>query len=229
MARSTATAPFDDARAGAIYRTAARMINQRGFAKTSMNDIAEAVRLTKPGLYYYVKGKKELLYAIMAYAMDLLDAEVMARAQAETDPERRLRVLVARHANLLMRNEHGTIGILIDEVDGLAPDQKHEIIVRKRRYFEFVRRTIEALRSARGLQRIDATVAAFSVLGMVMWLSRWYEADGPLSSDKVADDLVELAVAAVLAERPEPAPFPQSQFTTDSPTDLTRPDHDRQK
>lgn len=215
MARSTAPAPFDDARAGAIYRTAARMINQRGFAKTSMNDIAEAVQLTKPGLYYYVKGKKELLFAIMSYAMDLLDAEVLARAEAETDPERRLRVVVARHANLLMRNEHGTIGILIDEVDGLAPDHKQEIITRKRRYFEFVRRTIEALRSARGLKRIDATVAAFSVLGMVMWLSRWYEADGPLTSAKVADDLVELAVAAVLAERPRLATFPPPPRNTE--------------
>ncbi|RMH17682.1 MAG: TetR/AcrR family transcriptional regulator [Acidobacteria bacterium] len=212
MAQTTATqAPavnpallHSDDRAGLIYRTAAKMIYERGFANTSMNDIAEAVAMTKPGVYYYVKGKKELLFAIMSYAMDRLDAEVMARAEPERDPERRLRIIVGQHARLLMRDEHGTLGILIDEVGGLAADQRAVIIRRKRRYFDFVRRTIEELWAARGIEGRSSTVAAFSVLGMIMWLSRWYDPRGPLSSDEVADDLTEVALGAVTNARPAP-------------------------
>lgn len=203
------SALFDDDRAGKIYRTAAQMIYKRGFANTSMNDIAEAVALTKPGVYYYVKGKKELLFAIMSYAMDLLDAEVFERAVPERDPEQRLRIIVGQHARLLMRDEHGAMGILIDEVSALPPEQRETIIARKRRYFELVRSTIAALRAQRGLAALDATVAAFSVLGMVMWLSRWYHPEGSLSADEVAGDLTEVALGAVLAERlPEVASSP---------------------
>ncbi|MEM8997548.1 MAG: helix-turn-helix domain-containing protein, partial [Acidobacteriota bacterium] len=104
---------FDDERAGRIYRTAAQMIYEKGFAATSMNEIAEAVELTKPGLYYYVKGKKELLFAIMGFAMDLLDVEVVAPAQEESDPEARLREIIRRHARLLT-HEAGAVAILID-------------------------------------------------------------------------------------------------------------------
>jgi len=114
------SALFDDQRAGAIYRTAAQLIRRRGFAATSMAEIAEAVELTKPGLYYHVKGKKELLFAIMSHAMDLLDREVVASATPEEDPEQRLRIIVDRHCRLLMRDEHGALGILIDEVEGLS-------------------------------------------------------------------------------------------------------------
>lgn len=208
---TTQRAPlFDDDRAGAIYRTAAKMIYERGFANTSMNDIAEAVALTKPGLYYYVKGKKALLYAIMAYAMDLLDAEVRVRAEPEDDPEARLRVIVGQHARLLMRDQHGAMGILIDEVAGLEPDHQSEIIARKRRYFELVRSTIEAYRDERGLAGIDSTAAAFSVLGMIMWLSRWYDPAGPRNAEEVAEDLTEIAISAVGAERSAAAAFPRA-------------------
>ena len=75
---------FDGERAGAIYRTAARMIHEQGFDATSMSQIADAVQLTKPGLYYYVKGKKELLFAIMGFAMDFLESEVVRPAEAIT-------------------------------------------------------------------------------------------------------------------------------------------------
>lgn len=198
---SGAPALFDDERAGKIYRVAARMIHQRGFASTSMADIADAVALTKPGLYYYVKGKKALLFEIMGYAMDLLDREVMERAAPVKAPEQRLRAIVSHHARLLMRDEHGALGVLIDEVAGLADEQKAEIIQRKRRYFDFVRDTIVALHRQRGQVEIDATVAAFSVLGMIMWLSRWYDAEGPLARETIAENITEIALAGVLARR----------------------------
>lgn len=199
---------FDDQRAGAIYKAAAAMIRRRGFAQTSMADIADAVALTKPGLYYYVKGKQELLFSIMRYAMDLLDAEVMAKAEPVADPEARLRTIVGAHARLLMRDEHGALGILIDEVEGLSGAQKEAIIGRKRRYFDFVRDTIEALRQQRGLTGIEPTAAAFSVLGMIMWLSRWYSPDGPVAAEEIAEDLTEIALAGVLADRPSLRPVP---------------------
>ena len=203
---------FDDERAGNIYRTAAEMIRRRGFASTSMADIADAVQLTKPGLYYYVKGKKELLFAIMSYAMDLLDNVVMVPALAETAPEPRLRAIVGAHARLLMRDAHGALGILIDEVEGLADAQKRTIIQRKRRYFELVRQTIADLRRARGLEDLDATTAAFSVLGMVMWLSRWYDAGGRLPSERIAHDITEIALAGVLTNGAATPAVPASGF-----------------
>ena len=60
----------DDARAVDIYREAARIISEKGFDATSMGDIAETVDLTKGGLYYYIKGKKALLYAIMNFVLN---------------------------------------------------------------------------------------------------------------------------------------------------------------
>ena len=192
-----ATHLFDDQRAGAIYRTAAQMIYEKGFDATSMNEIAEAVDLTKPGLYYYVKGKKELLFSIMSFAMDRLDEEVVGPAREIVEPEERLRIIVRQHARLLTR-EVGVLGILMDEVSGLSIEQKANITARKRAYFDLLRETLDELAADGRLQAVDTTVAAFSILGMVMWLARWYDAEGPLASDEVVRDLTEIAVAGIL-------------------------------
>ena len=194
---SKARALFDDERAGIIYRTAARMIYEKGFDATSMNEIAEAVDLTKPGLYYYVKGKKELLYSIMDFAMDKLDSEVVGPAKSIADPEERLRVIVRQHARLLT-HEAGALAILIDEDAGLTAEQREEITLRKRAYFDLLRETLEDLEALGRLRSVDPTVAAFSLLGMIMWIARWYDPKGRLDSEQVVRDVAEIALAGML-------------------------------
>ncbi len=188
---------FDDERAGNIYRIAAQMIHEKGFDATSMNAIAEAVDLTKPGLYYYVKGKKELLFAIMSFAMDLLEKEVVQPAKELDRPQDRLRLIVRRHARLLT-HESGAVAILIDEVGGLSDAQRDEITERKRAYFDFIRETLEALKAEGELFDVDTTTATFSLLGMVMWICRWYQPGGRMDSDEVVNDVAEIAVRGLV-------------------------------
>lgn len=189
---------FEDERAGSIYRTAARIIYEKGFDATSMSEIADALGMTKPGLYYYVKGKKELLYSLMCFAMDRLDAEVVRPATEIGDPAERLRSIVSCHARLLTsEREAGVLAILMDEVGGLSEEQRQTIVRRKRAYFELVRDTIDDLALPGDVPTVDPTVAAFSLLGMVMWLSRWYDRSGALSRDKVVAHLTEIALSAV--------------------------------
>ncbi len=190
---------FGDDRAGGIYRTAAQIIYEKGFDATSMTEIAEAVEMTKPGLYYYVKGKKELLFSIMRFAMDLLDREVVAPARAISDPEQRLRHIIQQHARLLT-HEAGALAILIDEEAGLSDDDRRQIRRRKRNYFAFLRRTLEDLREQGRLLPVDTTVAAFSLLGMVMWIARWYDPKGRLESERVVRDVTEIAAGGMLAD-----------------------------
>ena len=44
-----------------IYEQATRLFAERGFAGTSLQDIADAMGMTRPALYYYVKNKDQLL------------------------------------------------------------------------------------------------------------------------------------------------------------------------
>jgi AcrR family transcriptional regulator len=184
-------------RASHVYRIAAEIMCQKGYEGTSMNDIAEAAGLTKAGIYHYIRGKEDLLFEIMTYAMDNLDQRIIAPAQEIADAEERFRKIVEGHTKSLLESV-GAITIVLEEMAALTAPHRRIIKARKRAYFNFIRETLQQLESEGKLRNINLTTATFSVLGMILWISRWYRRDGKLSAEQVLKDYVEIAMNGVL-------------------------------
>ncbi|HEX4148211.1 MAG TPA: TetR/AcrR family transcriptional regulator [Pirellulales bacterium] len=200
MAGSSKTLPDrtrDDARAVEIYTKAAHIFHERGYDATSMNDLADALNITKAGLYYYIESKEDLLFQIMSYALDWLEREVIEPARSITDPHQRLLTIIRLHGAALVNNSRA-LPVLTDEVAALSPKHRREINARKHRYLELVRDTLEALRQQGKLRDIDSTVAAFSLFGMLLWLPRWFKPAGARSASEVLDDVAALYFGGVL-------------------------------
>jgi AcrR family transcriptional regulator len=191
-----------------VYRAAAQIILRKGYDATSINDIANALGMTKAGLYHYINGKKELLFDIMNFGLDELDEEVVTPAGSVTDPSAKLRFIIDSHARLVTRGQ-GAITILVDEITALTPAQNRIITRRKREYFDRLRNVLDELKAEGKLQDVDTTAATFSLLGMINWLSRWFRQDGTLTQEQVAEQIVKIALNGLL--RPE-SRSPQSRL-----------------
>jgi AcrR family transcriptional regulator len=187
----------DRDRTQSIYLKAAEIFHRKGFDGTSMDDIARALQITKAGLYYYIKGKEDLLFAIMNYAMDWLGREVIEPARLVADPEERLRLIIARHGRELMEGPR-SLSILSDEVAALTPKHRRQIVKRKREYFDLIRDTLDEVKARGRLADVDTTVTAFSIIGALMWLPRWYKPEGTLSSDRVVEQINRIVLGGVL-------------------------------
>lgn len=189
----------DSDRAVEIYTKAAEIFHAQGFDATSMSTIAAAVDLTKAGLYYYIESKEDLLFAIMDYAMGRLESEVIEPSRAIADARERLASIIARHCRLLTEGNKA-ITILTDEVEGLKPKHRKQILERKRVYFDFVRDTLDELKQEGRLRDVNTTVATFSLFGTLLWLPRWYRPDGQLTSDQVVASITDIASGGLLAD-----------------------------
>jgi len=186
-----------DRRTAEVFRTAAKIILRKGYDATSVSDIADALGITKAGLYHYIRGKTDLLYEIMKYGLRELDREVMVPATKIENPEERLRFMISTHARLVTRGD-GAVTILVDEARALSAAQFRAVTRLKRAYLEALRDALEALRKQGKLRDIDTTVAAFGVIAMVNWLSRWYQPDGKLTAAEIADQIVDIALFGLL-------------------------------
>jgi TetR/AcrR family transcriptional regulator, cholesterol catabolism regulator len=186
-------------RADNIYRVAAEVMCRKGYEATSMNDIADAVGLTKAGLYHYIRGKEDLLFQIMSYGMEMVDQDVIAQAKEVEDASERLRTIVSRHSKRLL-DVGGSVSILLDEMHALTPAHRRAIKARKRAYFEFIRQTLEQLAAEGKLRDVSPTVATFCLFGIISWVSRWYRKDGKLTAERILHDLLETALNSVLEE-----------------------------
>jgi AcrR family transcriptional regulator len=200
------TSPSNESdRLSEIYQVAAQIICEKGYDATSMDDIADAVGITKAGIYHYIHGKGEMLFQIMSYGMDRLDRHVIIPAREIRDPEARLRAIIRSHALLIAAgsNNKGNnpITIVTDEVAGLAPAHRRAIEKRKRVYLDLVRETLRELKDQKKLSDVDITVAAFSLFGVMLWLSRWYRPNGRLTREEAANQVSKIALGGLLASR----------------------------
>lgn len=208
-ARPSEVRPFDgllvSERQRQIYIEAAKLFVAKGFNGTSMSDIAEAVQLTKAGLYHFVASKEELLFTIMNYSMDRLHLDVVEPARAVADPLERLKVIIHNHALNVGRvtmDNGSPLSIVVDEPAGLTPENRKIIDARKRVYFDLLRDTLQALKDdGRVAQSVDTTVTAFTIMGMIMWIARWRRPGGRLSLEQVADQIVGIVLSGVLVHR----------------------------
>ena len=194
---STVQLPINaNGKAAEIYRTAASLIVAKGFNATSMNEIATAVGLTKAGLYHYIRGKQDLLFSIMQYAMDMVDSQVLEPASQIADAEQRLRFILIRHAG--MTDHVKAITILAEEVAALNEQDRQSIVNRKRRYIDCVRSTLQELSDEGKLRDLDVSVATLNLFAMVLGLARWYRPNGKLSAMAVAEQTASLLLGGLL-------------------------------
>lgn len=184
-------------RAQEIYLTAAELFVKKGLDSTSLAHIAEALNITKAGLYYYFDSKQELLYRIVALGLDSVKDEVLDPAREIKDAEERLKFIILNHARLAAEGNHAVI-IVSHEMDSLSFTQRENVLNRRREYFEFVRDTLIELKDEGKLRDIDITTATFTLFGMILWLPRWFRPNGKLSVEKVCRDVCEMALKGLL-------------------------------
>jgi AcrR family transcriptional regulator len=181
-----------------ILERAARLIFQNGFEATSMQQIADASGLTKAGLYHHVKTKEAILVAIMHYGMDLFEEHVLTPVSAIADPLERLRQTMARNLALVTEDASKEVTIILHEHQTLTGDAQRDINARKKKYVRFLEATFREAIERGQIRAIDPTIAAFSLLGTVLWTYKWYRAGGALDTRRLTDGMTDLFFAGLL-------------------------------
>jgi TetR/AcrR family transcriptional regulator, cholesterol catabolism regulator len=183
-----------------ILRTAARLFQQRGYDATSMNDVANALKLSKGGLYHHFQSKDEILFEIMSHAMEITQERVIAPVRGISDPEERLRTLIRLHIEVVLSPRDREITVMLHENHPLPPALRKRINARKKEYIHFVENLIAEVQRARQAKgAVTPRAAAFALLGMVNWIYQWYKPEGNLQVTNLVPQFTELIWGGIFA------------------------------
>jgi AcrR family transcriptional regulator len=180
-----------------ILEAAAHIFHERGYADTSVQDVANAVGLLKGSLYYYIESKEDLLFRVLqdvhAQAKQILDVV----PEMDVPPLERLAAYVRGHVEFNLRNIE-KVAVYYHDFSQLSPDRREEIVATRKRYEEFVIALIEEAQAAGEVDPdLDAHVATYSVLGMLNWVYTWYRPGGKVSISDFADLVAEIVVGGL--------------------------------
>ena len=190
--RPAGTTPEGVDRRAAILETAARIICEKGYEGTSIQDIADASGLTKAGLYHHIRSKEHLLLEIQNYGMDVFEEQVLHAVMPIQDPLERLKQCMSRNIHLVTEGWSKEVTIILHEHATLTGEARSHINARKKRYVRFLEETFADAVRAGEIRRINPKVAAFAFLGQVLWIYKWFRADGAVPADALAREMVDL-------------------------------------
>ena len=189
------------ARTADVFRAAAELMVENGFGGTSIGDIAQAVGMTKAGLYHHISSKQGMLYQILKHAMDELERVVSTPVRLIDDPEERLRQLMRLQIQGSVK--HGLVfTVLFSEINHLAPAQQKEIGGRIKEHHALIREALRELADEGRLRKLDMNIATMLIMNLFTGIARWKHQDFTSDEEHLIQETVAYTMAALL--KPEP-------------------------
>jgi len=190
-----------------ILKSAAAAFRRRGYHGASMGEIADALHMTKGSLYYYFRNKEEILYFCHDYSLDII-LELLERVEADgSPPERRLRQLVVAFVHMIIDELHGTALTL--DLGALSPPLLRRVIAKRDRFDQGIRQILQDGMERGTFTRGDPKLLTFAIMGAVNWISRWFDPQGPATSDEIGEAFADYLLAG-LQSRPDGPAEPAS-------------------
>jgi AcrR family transcriptional regulator len=180
-----------------ILRLAAELFAKQGYQRTSLGDLAQAASIAKATLFHYFPTKERILFELYVQAMDMALSRVTA-VEPDDDPAVELRQMLREHALVIMENK-SLFQIFFGEEAGLEPEHRARIRGQQADYVNLVADRVRRLQRQRRVRKdIHPRVAAQSMLGIGGWTYKWYESDGAIPAQEIADFAAELALHGLL-------------------------------
>jgi AcrR family transcriptional regulator len=178
-----------------ILKAAAAAFRKLGYHGATVEEIAAALHMKKGNLYYYFRNKEEILFACHQYSLDRLLQILDDIEHSGVSPEQKLRRLISAFVHTILDELHGTaLGL---DLEALSPAHLRTVIVRRDRFDKGMREVLkEGIRSGTFVYA-DAKLLSFAILGAVNWIPRWYNPDGPSTSEEIADKFADYLIAGL--------------------------------
>jgi AcrR family transcriptional regulator len=168
----------------AVLKTAVQLFLEKSYARTSLNDVADRLKITKPALYHYFRSKEEILlecYRLGTAMIEEILNDIASRCGTGLE---KVEAFIYSYANL-MTVSFGRCVMRFDDAD-LSQEALAEVRTYKRKIDRRLRSFIEEGIRDGSITACDAKIAAFSIAGAVNWICHWYEPNGALSAEEIA-------------------------------------------
>jgi AcrR family transcriptional regulator len=172
----------------AVLRVAASSFNRKGFANTSMDDVAKTLGISKPTLYQYFLRKEDILYECHDLSMRHAEACLLIAGQAEGTGLDKLLIFFRGYIAGLLGDLRSSP--VLTNVDSLSPERRALVVERRAQISAAARAFITTGIEDGSVVACSPALGALFTLGAVNWIPLWYREDGANSPDEIVEAFV---------------------------------------
>jgi AcrR family transcriptional regulator len=190
--------PHED-RLDDVIGVATKLFCEKGFRGTRLDDISNALGVTRAALYYYFDGKQEVLEEVCARAMTSTEA-ALREGEALDDPVDRLRWFAQRYAKNMSSD---AARVFSRENQHLRPDFRHDLMARAYAVNDGAEKILRyGIEKGVFSREMDPRLTTLGFLGMLNSIADWRRPQRDGSIESVTDTLVDAFVDGIGAGKP---------------------------
>jgi TetR/AcrR family transcriptional regulator, cholesterol catabolism regulator len=195
--------PYDE-RLDQFLSRAAKVFADQGYHSTTMRDLAAATGMSLAWMYYYVRGKEELLHRIQerCFTRVLAGAEAVLGGLEEAEPGARLQAFIRHHVGFFAAHM-AEMKVLSHEANSLTGERQRKVNAIKRRYVDLLEGLLRDV--APDEPAVERSAAAYALFGMMNWIYNWYDPAGEIDPERLAGLIARVFIGG-FADARSPAP-----------------------
>lgn len=174
-----------------VLRVAVEVFNKHGYEATSMGILAETLGISKSAIYHHVPSKEELLRLALEEALGGLEGVLVLDGATSGPADSRLEFVI-----------RGMVAVLVDKLPFVTlllrlrgnTEMEREALARRRAFDRTVTELVSAAQQD-GVLRTDIAPGTIARLlsGTINSIVDWYKPGGPVSAQKLADEVITMS------------------------------------
>ena len=192
----------------AVADAVAELFYEGGYEAVSVVDTAEKLSVSRATLYRTVATKQDLVGVLFERNTREIEEKVRAAIADIADPAECLTELVRLQADAAVQMRY-SMPVFFGGGD-LPKDVLQRWHSWSRRFEKMWLSVVEANMEAGYIEKADPIITTRLILGMILWVSRWYRPNEKITSEQIADEAVRLLrLGYVAPETPRKSGAPQ--------------------
>lgn len=172
---------------------ATEMFKDKGYASTSMRDLATSLGIEAASLYSHIKSKEEILQKIcFDIAAEFINGLVEVE-NLEIPASEKLRKGIISHTKVIARDLAAS-AVFFNEYRYLSPTYLQEFLLLRINYINRFKKIIEQGIKDGEFGIVDKKMAVMTIFSSLTWMPNWYNQTEKIDQDELSQELADMLI-----------------------------------
>ncbi|MBL7834909.1 MAG: TetR family transcriptional regulator [Cyclobacteriaceae bacterium] len=177
-----------------VIRSAAELFKEKGYAASSMRDLAQKLGIEAASLYSHIKSKEEILQTL-CFDMAAEFRESLDKVEKQNvSASEKLSMGIIGHVNVMARDLTAS-AVFMNEHRHLSNPHLRDFLLLRINYINRFKAIIEqGVASGEFKKNIDTKLAVMTLFSSLNWMPMWYSPEGSIEPKELGQQLANMLV-----------------------------------
>lgn len=177
-----------------VIRSAAELFKEKGYAASSMRDLAQKLGIEAASLYSHIKSKEEILRTLCFDMASEFRSSLEKVERLKVSNSERLTLGIIGHVQVMARDLTAS-AVFMNEHRHLSQPYLRDFLLLRINYINRFKRMIDSgVANGEFKNNIDTKLAVMTLFSSLNWMPMWYSPQSHIDPNELGKQLAEMLV-----------------------------------